>query len=208
MSWKIRHQGSPKSIDGLTLPEIVEGLHDGLWEPTDEVMGPDDLKWTAIENHPQLADIALDIDPMPPPHHPDETRLDMTALIDVTLVLLIFFILTTSYAALQKMLDAPGGGSDKTKGVLTVTPKQVEELMIKVEVRQIDGDSVIKVEGQEVRPEELLDTLGRYVKDTRKTELLMDYAADVPYGVIVAILDAAKGAKITLVHNLAPKENQ
>jgi hypothetical protein len=40
-----------------------------------------------------------DADPAPVPRPPakpydDETRLDMTALIDVTLVLLIFFILT------------------------------------------------------------------------------------------------------------------
>jgi biopolymer transport protein ExbD len=208
MSWKIRHQGSPKSIERLTLPEIVEGLQDGLWEPTDEVMGPDDLTWTAIEDHPQLADVALDIDPMPPPYHADETRLDMTALIDVTLVLLIFFILTTSYAALQKMLDAPGGGGDKNLGLLKVTEDQVRDLMIKVEVRQVGDDSVIKVEGQEVQPNELLNSLSRFVKDTRRTELLLDYSPDVPYGVIVSILDAAKGAKITLVHNLAPPEDQ
>jgi biopolymer transport protein ExbD len=80
--------------------------------------------------------------------------------------------------------------------------------MIKVEVRQVGDDSVIKVEGQEVQPSELLDSLSRFVKDTRKTELLLDYSPDVPYGVIVSILDAAKGAKITLVHNLAPPEDQ
>src|SRR6266851_8382043 len=135
MTWKIRHQGSPKSIEGLTLAEIVEGLRDGLWEPTDEVMGPDDLQWTSIENHPQLADLALDIDPQPPTYHEDETRLDMTPLIDVTLVLLIFFILTTSYAALQKMLDAPGASSKKAEGLLVLTDQQVRDLMIKVQVR-------------------------------------------------------------------------
>jgi biopolymer transport protein ExbD len=206
MTWKIRHQGSPKAIEGLTLAEIVEGLQDGLWEPTDEVMGPDDLKWTSIEDHPQLADLALDIDPLPPPHHEDETRLDMTPLIDVTLVLLIFFILTTSYAALQKMLDAPGASNKKAEGMLVLSQKQVDDLMIKVQVRQESGDSVIKVEGKEVRPDELLDSLGQYARDTRKTELLLDYSADVPYGVIVTILDAAKGAKMTKVHNVAPEE--
>jgi biopolymer transport protein ExbD len=208
MTWKIRHQGSPKAIEGLTLAEIVEGLQDGLWEPTDEVMGPDDVKWTSIEDHPQLADLALDIDPMPPTHHEDETRLDMTPLIDVTLVLLIFFILTTSYAALQKMLDAPGASSQQIKGLPVFTKEQVKEFMIKVQVRQEGGDSVIRVEDQEVRPDDLLDTLGQFVRDTRRTELLLDYSPDVPYGVIVSILDAAKGARVTKVHNLAPPDEK
>jgi biopolymer transport protein ExbD len=206
MTWRIRHQGSPKSIEGLTLAEIVEGLQDGLWEPTDEVMGPDDVTWTSIENHPQLADVAADIDPMPPAYHEDETRLDMTPLIDVTLVLLIFFILTTSYAALQKMLDAPTGSSDKPQGPPVWSLDDVKKFTIMVQVRNEGGDAVIKVEGQEVRPDELLDTLGQYVRETRKTELFLDYSADVPYGVIVSILDAAKGARITRVHNLAPPD--
>jgi biopolymer transport protein ExbD len=208
MTWSIRHQGSPKSIEGLTLAEIVDGLHDGMWEPTDEVMGPDDLDWKAIEDHPHLADIALDIEPPPPPNHPDETRLDMTPLIDVTLVLLIFFILTTTYAALQKMLDAPGTSNEKIKGPPIVSIEDVKKFMIRVQVRQEGGNSVIRVEDQEVRANELLDTLGQYVRDTRRTELLLDYSADVPYGVLVSILDAAKGAKVTKVHNLAPEDGK
>src|SRR5713101_5012228 len=116
MSWKIRHEGSPRALEGLTLTQVVEGLQDGLWEVTDEVMGPQDEQWVAIESHPQLAEVALDLEP-PPRHQEDETRLDMNPLIDVALVLLIFFILTTSYAALQKVLDMPGMSDTKLKGV-------------------------------------------------------------------------------------------
>ena len=48
MSWKIRHEGSPQSIDNLTLEQVVEGLQDGHWEATDEVMGPQDTEWVAV----------------------------------------------------------------------------------------------------------------------------------------------------------------
>ena len=58
MSWQIRHEGSPRALEGLTLPDIVQGLQDGAWEPTDEVRGPGDNRWVAIENHPQLAEVA------------------------------------------------------------------------------------------------------------------------------------------------------
>src|SRR6516162_1892381 len=105
MSWKVRHEGSPQSIEGLTLTQVVEGLQDGQWVPTDEVMGPTDHDWQSIDNHPALEEAAAEV--MPPPQvHEDETRLDMNPLIDVCLVLLIFFILTMSYGALEKILEA------------------------------------------------------------------------------------------------------
>src|ERR1700694_5274302 len=116
MSWKIRHQGSPRSIEGLGLTHVVEGLQDGLWETTDEVMGPQDKQWVAIESHPQLAEVVADIEPPPPRVEDDETRLDMNPLIDVALVLLIFFILTTSYAAVQKILNMPVITQETVKG--------------------------------------------------------------------------------------------
>src|SRR5262245_16494542 len=58
MSWRIRHEGSPRAVEGLTLSQIVQGLQDGAWEPTDEVRGPKDTRWVAIENHPQLEEVA------------------------------------------------------------------------------------------------------------------------------------------------------
>ena len=51
MSWKVRHEGSPRAVEGLTAGQVAQGLVDGHWEPTDEVMGPDDQQWVAIENH-------------------------------------------------------------------------------------------------------------------------------------------------------------
>ena len=52
MSWKIRHEGSPDAVEGLSLAEVVEGLQDGRWEPTDEVMGPEDAEWVPIPEVP------------------------------------------------------------------------------------------------------------------------------------------------------------
>src|SRR6266852_8119607 len=126
MTWKIRHEGSPRSIDGLSPTQVVEGLQDGLWEPTDEVMGPEDADWKPIETHPDYAEVAADLEPPPAKVYEDETRLDMNPLIDVCLVLLIFFILTTSYAALQKVLDMPGVDVNKPEGPIVVKPESVK----------------------------------------------------------------------------------
>ena len=62
MSWQVRHEGSPRTVDNLTPGQIAQGLEDGLWEPTDEVRGPDDPNWVAIENHPIFAEVAADVD--------------------------------------------------------------------------------------------------------------------------------------------------
>jgi biopolymer transport protein ExbD len=199
MSWKIRHQGSPQSLEGLSLTQVVEGLQDGLWDPTDEVMGPDDAQWEAIENHPTLAEVAADLEPPPAKPHEDETRLDMNPLIDVALVLLIFFILTTSYAALQKVIDMPGASAKDDRPLRRVKSETVKEVMIKVEARKEGDKKVIRVENEPVDQQFLRAKLAQYVKDTRKTNLLID-AQGIDLGTLVAIQDAAKGAGFQMIY--------
>src|SRR5260370_2275783 len=200
MTWRIRHQGSPRAVEGLTLEDVVEGLQDGLWEATDEVMGPLDRDWVALENHPQFADIALDLEPHPPRQYDDETHLDFNPLIDVCLVLLIFFILTTSYAALQKVLDMPGMSAKNVKSA----PRKrsdVEQTTIKVVANKEKGETIFRIEDEVIAAKALASTLTRYVSKTKKTEILFD-AKDVEWGSVVAVQDAARAAKVNRVNFL------
>jgi biopolymer transport protein ExbD len=203
MTWKVRHQGSPQSVEGLTLAQVVEGLQDGLWEPTDEVMGPGESEWVAIENHPQLAEVAADIEPPPPHEHDDETRLDMNPLIDVCLVLLVFFILTTSYAVLQNRLKAADVTTDKA-GRVVVTDKQVKEQMIHVVIKMEDGKPVFKVEDAPVSEEGLVAALRAYYRANARTDLLLEHSDDVPHGAVVAVMDAAQGAGLNRIRLVVP----
>ncbi len=202
MNWKIRHEGSPQSV-GLEQEELLDGLRDGAWEPTDEVMGPGESEWVAIENHPALAEVAADMEAPPPRVYDDETRLDMNALIDVTLVLLIFFILTTTVAALQKRLEAPSVEQGKAK-VAVVSEDQVKEQMIHVKAQMKDGNPVILIEDKPVEPNRLLIELQKYVSDTRKTELLLEHDNEVSHEFVVKIIDSAKAAGMNRVRMLVP----
>jgi biopolymer transport protein ExbD len=202
MSWKVRHEGSPEHVE-MTPQELLQGLGDGLWEPTDEVMGPDDVAWTAIENHPALAEAAADLEPPPPRVYDDETRLDMNAMIDVTLVLLIFFMLTSSVAALQKLLEAPTVEAGKVQ-VSKVTTKQIDEQMILVEAKMQGDTPVILVENEPTDPARLASVLRAFVRSTRKTELLLNYDNKVKQDLVVKIIDAAKGAGMDRVRMLVP----
>lgn len=205
--WKVRHQGSPTALSDLTLAQVAEGLADGRWEPTDEVMGPNDSSWVPIESHPQLADIAAELEPPPPRVYDDETRLDMNALIDVCLVLLIFFILTTSYAVLQKRLEAPGVTADKL-GPAVVTTEKVKEQMIRVAVTMEGGKPVIRVEDHTVDADQLPSELRRYGNATKKTQLLLEHDDDVPQRAVVTVIDAAKIAGLEKVSQVVPDKDK
>jgi biopolymer transport protein ExbD len=205
MSWKVRHQGSPAALSDLSLTQVADGLADGRWEPTDEVMGPGDQTWVPMENHPQLVEVAADLEPPPPRVYDDETHLDLTALIDVCLVLLIVLILTTSYAVLQKRLEAPGVSAERL-GPPVITKEKVEQQMVKVSVKMVNGKPVMWVEDKVVEPDDLEGELRRFLKATRKTQLLLEHEDDVPQGAVVAVIDAAKGAGMERVSLVVPEK--
>lgn len=205
-TWRIRHEGSPRSVDDLTLDSVVEGLQNGLWEPTDEVMGPNDADWIAIENHPQLEEVALDLEPPPRRTYDDETRLDMNALIDVCLVLLIFFMIITSYSVLQKRLEQPQITNKDIKGMKVIKARDIQEQMLWVKVKMEGDKPVIRVEDKVVGLDELEAAFHRATAGTTKTQLLLEEDDDVPYGTIIAIRDAASAAHLEHISLVAPQK--
>jgi biopolymer transport protein ExbD len=196
MSWKVRHEGSPRTVNDLTPGQIAQGLEDGQWEPTDEVQGPGETTWTPIESHKVFAEVAEELELTAPKKHEDVTHLDMTALIDVCLVLLVFFILTTGYAALQKMLEMGNLSFDKELGVRKLTKSDVDKMMLKVSVKMEDGKSVMRLEDEVIRADELPARLSDLVRLSQKVNLLVSHDPDVPWGDVVPIKDAAKFARI------------
>jgi biopolymer transport protein ExbD len=217
MSWQVRHEGSPQVVPGLALADIVHGLRDGSWEPTDEVIGPGEQSWTAIENHPQLAEYAAEIEPAPPRHFGEATNIDMNALIDVCLVLLIFFILTTTYAAaVQKVVPMPNVQSENEGKVRVVRPDEVKKRMIRLQAQrdatgkvafrlELQPISVVSEDGQTLDGDKLRDALKPYVRgEDGKNEVLLD-AQGISWGMVVAIQDAAKSAGVRTVHHLLRK---
>jgi biopolymer transport protein ExbD len=215
MPWQLRHEGSPQVLDGLSLQQIVDGLRDGQWQTTDEVMGPNDQAWRPIEAHPQLAEIAEDLETPPPVRHEDPTSLDMNALIDVCLVLLIFYIITSAYAAMvQKTVPLPMTKSN-SKGVRVIRVDQVKSSMVRVQASHDSaGKPVVRVEGQtladvlssdgKIDASKIQDAIRPYVKgEDHKTEVLFD-AHDITWENVIRIQDGARAAGIQKIsyHNL------
>ncbi len=204
MTWQVRHEGSPHSVT-LSLDELRQGLIDGQWEPTDEVLGPGETEWVALESHPQLEELAESLEPPPIKHYGEETHIDMTALIDVCLVLLVFFILTTTVAALQHRIQAPSvEEKGKTVGVLKVTKEQVQETMIHVTAKMEGGSPVVLVEGKPVDLDNLASELRRIKGASKKTRLLLEHDDKVAHEFVVRIIDAATTARLEDVNLLLP----
>ncbi len=199
-TWLVRREGSPRAAEVPSAQRVLEGLRDGDWDPTDEVRGPADSDWVAIENHPQFAAAVAEMEPPPPPH-PDETRLDMNPLIDVALVLLIFFILTATYTTLRRVLDLPPEPTDeKGKPTQTVRFQDLKDRVFTVKVRMEEGKPVIKLENRVVLLDEIDAAIQEYVRNTGRKEMWADVAPDVPWGIEARIYDAAKGADVHQIY--------
>lgn len=216
MSWKVRHAGSPKFRDNLTVQQVAQGLADGHWDQTDEVMGPGDQQWIPFEEHPTFEEIVEDLEPPEPADHSDETTIDMNALIDVCLVLLIFFMLTMTYSQLQKAMTAPKVSKDDSGPKTIVVDPKTQETMIIVTLDidkktkelnlHVQGTKVKLKDPKKVTQEDLAEVLKSNGAGTEKVKMVQQVAFDVPHGSAAAIRDAAKSAGIETIYMAKPQK--
>ncbi|HMP04302.1 MAG TPA: biopolymer transporter ExbD [Gemmatales bacterium] len=202
MSWKVRHQGETKFTGDQTVTQIAEGLRDGVWDSEDEVQGPGEKKWQTLSDHPVFEELVAAIDESEEEHEVEDQHIDMNPLIDVCLVLLVFFILATTMSVMEKVLNMPEGKKEN-KGPVTVSEADVRKQMIVVEAMKVDGRTVFLVEKKETPPANLRNELRDLVQKERKKKLVID-AQGVEWAAIIAIIDAATGAGIEYVNFKVP----
>ena len=205
MPWLVRHEGSPHSVELPTAQRVLEGLQDGDWEPTDEVRGPADGRWQAIEAHPQFAEAVEDL-VQPERVEVDDSKLDMNPLIDVALVLLIFFILTASYSSIRRSIELPPGPPEE-KGSKTPIIKEAEliDRSFRFRIWLEDGKTLFKLEDRVLLADEIERGMTDHVRATGRKELLLDVGPGVEWGEITRVYDAAKAADIHQINRLYKK---
>jgi len=197
--WLVRPEGSPQAIHLSSVEQVLAGIREGHWLPSDEVKGPGEDQWRSIDTHPLLADSVVEW-LTPPRVQEDETHLDMNPLIDVCLVLLIFFILTITYASLERAIDIPPLNPDQ-KGPTQINYKDIKDQVFVVTAR-MDGDRpVVRIEKQEVPISQIAREMKRVIENTGRREMVLDVDKAVPWGIVTAILDAAKGNGVRNILN-------
>lgn len=205
--WKVRHQGAPQAIENLSLEQVVEGLQEALWEPSDEVQGPGEATWTAIESHPQLADAAAEIEPPEPAHPRDETHLDMTPLIDVCLVLLVIFILTSIYAISTRRQNMPPV-QDNAQIPKAVPREQLKEDNIYVKITTKDGQPVYEIDGVKYDKDKMRAALTSRFDQTKHTNLALEYDDNVTHGAVVQVIDQANQLGLNSIKVVVPEQKK
>lgn len=203
MSWKVRHHGETQFVGNQTVVQIAEGLRDGTWDSEDEVQGPGETKWTTLSDHPVFEELVAAIDEAEEEHEVEDQHIDMNPLIDVCLVLLVFFILATTMAVMEKVLNMPEGKKE-SKNPITVTEADARKTMILVEAKKAEGKTQYWVEKKEVPAEKLTATLRELAQNEKKKQLVID-AQGVEWGAIIRVIDAAAGAGIEKVNMKMPQ---
>lgn len=203
--WLVRLSADPTPRAVPTPLAVLEGLREGEWETTDEVRGPGERLWVPIEEHPAFADAVAEMGP-PPPEHPDETHLDMNPLIDVALVLLIFFILTATVSTLRRTIELPPPQEDGEKASRTPQKSDFEDRAFTVTVTLDEREQpVVKVStssGSErvIAYDDIEKELKTVVDSTGRKEMLLRMSNDVVWDVYVQIYSAATKAGVREVH--------
>ena len=200
MSWQLRREGATTTIPVATAQAIIDGVKDGEWVASDSVRGPGDAAWRAIESHPQFEEAIAEMEePELPPV--EETHLDMNPLIDVSLVLLVFFILTATYATLRRTVELPPEPpAEQSQKASLPKLKDIEDRVFKVIVRMEGDDPVVRVEGKVVALADLEAEMTEYVKRKGKTEAFIDVSADVKWGVEIKVIEATRGAEVRRIY--------
>jgi biopolymer transport protein ExbD len=195
-TWQVRPEGTLTPIPVESAADVLAGLRDGVWRPTDDVKGPADPDWTTIESHPAFEEAAGELEP-PPAADADETHLDMNPLIDVCLVLLIFFILTITYESLERAISVPHENPEKGASAQKLSYQDIKDRVFRVSAWMDDqNNQVIKLESDVVKLEDLEAKMKQVIDRTGRREMLLDIDGNVPWGVQAAILDAAAGNKV------------
>lgn len=134
----------------------------------------------------------------------EESGLDMTPMVDVTFLLLIFFMITASFS-MQKSMETtpPDPNSDAASQSMVI--EDLEENSVVVE---IDEEDRIRVDDVPVSGiGELTDVLAAKISNEAKTEMLIEAHPAATHGRVVAVTDAGIEVRMQRIRRTSKKQD-
>lgn len=127
------------------------------------------------------------------PHGASITGINVTPLVDVALVLLIVFLVTTQAIVTQSIpLDIPQRSGGEIQTILAVG---------------IDGSNAISVDGRPVASaEELVRVASEARARNKDIRAVIRATSTTNHGVVVRALDALRSAQVTKIAFAKPKD--
>ena len=172
------------------------GLHKPLFEEvSDNAAHEEDDEYEDEDEHHT---------PKPKKRFMDDT-VDMTAMVDVTFLLLIFFMVTASFAAQKVFETSPpeqegeGGGASASS---------MEDLESNSVILEIDANDQMEIEGQPIAGlYELRETLAAKMSE-EKNELLIQAQYQATHGIVVSVTDVAMDVGMQKVRRISRKTDE
>ena len=170
---------------------VLEDLTQGRLTPTDYARPHGAKDWRRIGDLRPFAAATLPRGFMRRRFVPGPPSLDLTPRVDVSFLLLLFFMLTATYT-IQKTLEIPTPDSLERGARLALCT--IEDLRQTNIIVRIDAESSVWIEDRQVPVDELARSLRSAVRDTGKTDLVIRVDDDAVQETLVAVIDAANEA--------------
>lgn len=123
---------------------------------------------------------------------PEEGELDLAPMIDITFLLLIFFMVTATYTV-QKTLSVPKTEESKDADLPSLTDLMREDRT----VVSIDEDGTIRINnGSPVDLADLGDVLKRSVESSSHDQTIVKPHEKAPHRLLVKVIDTAKAVGV------------
>jgi biopolymer transport protein ExbD len=119
----------------------------------------------------------------------DEAEINITPMLDIVFIMLIFFIVTTSFVK-EKGLEVSRPSNSP--------PKEIKQKKGPIVVK-IDGNSLISIKGRMLEPRAVEANLEREKAEKPASPLIIAAHPDADTESLVTILDAAKAVGIASV---------
>ncbi len=117
----------------------------------------------------------------------DEAQVDMTPMLDIVFIMLIFFIVTTSFVK-EKGLEVNRPKENQSNN----TPSQSLSI-------RIDENGVINMNGREVDIRRVVANIQTYLAENNTDSAAIQAHEDTEHGVVVEVMNQAKIAGIEKV---------
>ncbi|WP_197453316.1 ExbD/TolR family protein [Caulifigura coniformis] len=137
--------------------------------------------------------------------HPPKDELDMTSLVDVTFLLLVFFMITASFTV-QKFLQIASPESDDNAAAATAVVSN-DDIVGESVVVAVDAEDRIVVDDKPVGGlAELKDLFIQKRRDEGKSDVLIEAVYQATHGTVVAVTDMAMQAEMRHVRRASRRD--